>query len=114
MQVAMVKKDLSLIIKKLTERIVKNYQPEKIILFGSAARGRLDKDSDLDLAIIKKTTKRFYDRIGEVLKIVRPITPKPSIDFLVYTPSEFKQMRQDNYFVKDEIIRKGRVIYEQK
>lgn len=91
--------------------IVQTYKPDKIILFGSAAIGRMHEDSDFDLVIIKKTDKRFYDRIGEVLRIVRDISPKPPIDFLVYTPEEFNDMKEANYFVRDEIIEKGKVLY---
>lgn len=101
-------------VKKIIDRLVKNYKPEKIILFGSAVEGRMDKDSDLDIVIIKKTHRRFYDRIGEVLKTVRTITPKPPLDFLVYTPSEFERMRKESYFVKDEVVERGKVLYEKK
>lgn len=107
-------KSLRLKIQKITDQIVKNYQPEKIILFGSTAAGKMDEDSDLDLVIIKNTKKRFYDRIGEALKAVRSITPKPPIDFLVYTPYEFERMKKTNYFVKDEIVKRGEILYEQK
>ena len=110
----MSEKQLQNILQKIINRLVKGYQPEKIILFGSAASGNIHKDSDLDLALIKQTKKRFYDRIGEVLKIVRPITPKPPIDFLIYTPYEFEQMRANNYFVRNEIVKRGKVLYERK
>ena len=39
-------------IKAITEQIVKKYKPEKIILYGSAARGDFKKDSDIDMLII--------------------------------------------------------------
>jgi len=104
------------IIQKITSRIVEKYQPEKIILFGSAAAGKMHEDSDLDLVIIKKTNKRFYDRIGEVLHLLWAQRPTPGIgvDILVYTPTEFSQMCKDSYFVKDEVATKGKVLYEQK
>lgn len=110
----MSKKDLQEIAQRIINRIVKDYQPEKIILFGSAATGKIDKDSDLDLAIIKQTKKRFYDRIGEVLHLLWSNRPTPGIgtDVLVYTPQEFAQMQKDNYFVRDEIVKKGRILYE--
>jgi len=101
--------------KKLLQKIIKAlapYKPQKIILFGSAARNRLKENSDLDLIIIKDSKKDFYSRIGEVLRLVRDITPKPPIDFLVYTPSEFEKMKKENYFVKEEVLEKGKVLYE--
>lgn len=42
-------------IQRITDKIVKDYQPEKIILFGSYAWGKPTKDSDIDLMIIKET-----------------------------------------------------------
>lgn len=93
---------------RIAEVLAKNYQPEKIILFGSAVSGRVGEWSDLDMVIIKKTNKRFCDRIAEVLSLSEP---KEAVDFLVYTPEEFEDMAGWNYFVKDEIIDKGETLY---
>jgi predicted nucleotidyltransferase len=98
-------------LQRVTKIIVDKYQPERIILFGSAAGGNIYEDSDADLAVIKKTNKNFYDRIGEVSELVPHGIP---LDILVYTPEEFEQMRTDKYgyFVRDEILAKGKVLYE--
>ncbi len=85
------------------------YQPEKVIAFGSAIEGDVHEWSDLDLAIIKDTPKRFIDRLIEVALLVRSTI---ATDYLVYTPKEFEEMARDNYFVRDEIIGKGKVVYE--
>lgn len=98
------KKELDRIVKIL----VKDYQPEKIILFGSLVSGRLHEWSDIDLAIIKKTNKKFYQRIGEASALISHHFP---LDLLVYTPDEFNQMASYNYFVRDEIIKNGKVVY---
>lgn len=45
-------------IKRITKQIVKNYNPEKIILFGSFAYGKPKPSSDIDLLIIKKSRKK--------------------------------------------------------
>jgi predicted nucleotidyltransferase len=42
-------------VRKITKQIIEKYKPEKIILFGSAARDQLTPDSDADFLIIKKT-----------------------------------------------------------
>lgn len=78
------------------------------MVYGSMAGGNISQWSDLDLMIVKKTKKRFYDRIGEVLKIADPREP---IDVLVYTPEEYRQMSQDSWFVGEEINKKGKVLY---
>ena len=61
------------------------------------------------MAIIKKTKKQFIDRLIEVGHLV---DNRLAMDFLVYTPEEFKNMSESNYFVRDEIVAKGKVLYE--
>lgn len=96
-------------LKRITRVLKKKYKPEKIILFGSAAAGRVKRWSDLDIAVIKNTQKRFYDRIGEVLMLA---DPHEAVDFIVYTPQEFKDMQSYSWFVNEEIVKKGKVVYE--
>ena len=86
------------------------YQPEKVILFGSMAAGNVGDWSDIDLVIIKDTSLPFLQRLEEVaLLCLVPV----SVDYLVYTPNEFAQMIADNNpFVAKEIIQKGKVLYE--
>lgn len=97
-------------VQKVVNELVEHYQPEKIILFGSTVSGRTHRWSDIDLVAIKKTDKNFYDRIGEVSALISHETP---IDILVYTPEEFECMARENYFIKNEVIGKGKVLYEQ-
>lgn len=93
----------------IKKKMVRYYQPEKIIIFGSYASGNIKQTSDLDIAIIKKTSARFLDRLKEVALLTRP---KIGVDFLVYTPEEFKKMKeQENHFIKE--IEKGKVIYDE-
>lgn len=87
------------------------YSPETIILFGSLADGSVKETSDIDLVIIKETKKRFIDRIGEVIKICKPTV---AVDFIVYTPAEFNNLKDRGKFIKEEIIEKGKVVYEKK
>jgi predicted nucleotidyltransferase len=88
----------------------KEYKPEKIILFGSMASGNVGEWSDIDLAIIKNTSKPFMERLEEVtLLCLVPV----GVDYLVYTPDEFSQMLlENNPFIKGEIVDKGKIIYE--
>lgn len=98
-------------LQKIVNAIVSGYQPEKIILFGSAAAGRIHEDSDADLAVIKNTDRNFYDRISDVKSLIPHGIP---VDALVYTPEEVEKMRKDKYgyFMRDEILEKGKVLYE--
>lgn len=90
-------------------RALKEYHPEKIILFGSYARGEEDEYSDLDLVVIKKTRKRFLNRLKEVMILIKPTF---ALDILVYTPQEFKRLREERNSFIEQVIEKGKVIYE--
>ena len=103
------KQQLETELLRLVESIQHKYKPEKIIAFGSFVNGPIHEWSDLDLAIIKNTNKHFIDRLIEVAHL---IDNKLATDFVVYTPREFTEMARDNYFVREEIIGKGRVIYD--
>ncbi len=85
------------------------YQPEKIIAYGSFVCGDIHQWSDLDIAIVKKTDDRFLDRLKNVAFLIHS---RIATDVLVYTPSEFVEMGEDNYFVRDEIIKKGKTLYD--
>jgi predicted nucleotidyltransferase len=81
---------------------------EKILLIGSLVTGRTHSLSDIDLIIVKKTNKRFLERLDEFYTI---LMPKVAIDILVYSPAEFKKMSKDNLFVQ-YAIEKGKILYE--
>jgi len=85
------------------------YQPERVLLFGSLATGEVGAWSDIDLVIIKQTTQRFLDRTKHVMRLLRP---KVGVDILVYTPEEFDQLCRERPFFHTEILEKGRVLYE--
>jgi len=58
--------DISKEIQRITEQIIKEYKPDKIILFGSAARNDMKPDSDVDFLVIKKDSPLYgADRIRE-------------------------------------------------
>lgn len=97
-------------IKKITAQVIKNYQPEKIILFGSAARGDLNKDSDVDMLIIKETSEPRIDRIKKVLFSVDYNLP---FEPLIYTQRELEERKKlDDSFIL-EILTQGKILYEQ-
>jgi predicted nucleotidyltransferase len=101
--------DLNREIESVTEQIVEKYNPEKIILFGSAVRGELSADSDVDILIIKKDTPLYgADRIRQLSRLIERNIP---IDFLVYRPEEFeKRIEMGDPFLK-AIVREGKVLY---
>src|SRR3989338_9382463 len=98
--------DIERQIEDITKQIVKKYKPQKIILFGSAARGKFTPDSDLDFFIIKDDSRPGGERIYDVSGMFEHTI---ATDVLVYTPAEIKQCLQwGDPFVK-EILSSGKV-----
>ena len=83
--------------------------PERIIVFGSLATGDIHSWSDIDLVIVKQTNLPFLKRLHEMRQLLRP---KVGTDILVYTPEEFERLSRERAFVRNEIVHKGKVIYE--
>jgi predicted nucleotidyltransferase len=89
--------------------LIENYNPQRILLFGSLATGDVDEWSDVDLVIVKETSQRFLDRIREVLELLHP---RVGVDILVYTPEEFDRLTRERAFIQQEIVEKGRLLHE--
>lgn len=85
------------------------YQPERIYLFGSWARGEEDDLSDLDVVVIKSTPLPFFDRLREVQRLLP--AELGAVDVLVYTPEEFAGMEKEGNAFAELIIEEGRLIY---
>ena len=96
-------------VKRITNVLIKKYRPQKIILFGSLVRPKVHQWSDIDLVVVKKTKKRIYDRIGEVVSLC---DPEVAVDFIVYTPEEFEKMGKEEPFVYNEVVENGKILYE--
>lgn len=82
---------------------------EKVILFGTLAKGSVHEWSDIDLVIVERTQLPFFQRIKKVRKLLQP---KVGMDIMVYTPEEFAQLCADRPFFREEIIGKGEILYE--
>jgi len=89
--------------------LIENYNPQRILLFGSLATGDVDEWSDVDLVIVKETSQRFLDRIREVLELLHP---RVGVDILVYTPEEFDRLSCERAFIRQEVMEKGRLLYQ--
>jgi len=96
-------------IKQVAAKIARDYKPEKIILFGSYAWGRPHPDSDVDLFVVKKA-RNSWELARE---IDGSIFPRPfPLDLLLYTPQQIKKrVRMGDFFIQD-IVSKGKVLYE--
>jgi predicted nucleotidyltransferase len=106
------KRELEKELLRITDVLIRDYAPEKIILFGSLASGGAGEDSDIDLVIVKETGERFLERLHRVRLLTHP---NVGVDFLVYTEGEVRAMKQEGRrFMTKEIMEKGKVLYEKK
>lgn len=100
------------LLQEIAQRIVDNFDPEKVILFGSRSSGTPHTDSDVDLLVIVNVGGSSIQRAVEMKRVCRPrFVP---MDVLVKTPEEVAtQLRQGNFFLR-QILEQGRVLYERK
>jgi uncharacterized protein len=98
------------VIDSVTRSIVEHFHPERIILFGSQARGDARRDSDLDLCVIMETSERPVKRSIKIASIFKGrYWP---MDIVVYTPQEFDEWRQVKGFLIHTIDTEGKVLYD--
>ena len=99
------------IIGDFVDKLKKSYKPDLIILFGSRAAKDFNQDSDFDLLVVKNTRKRPIWRRVDVRRILSAEVP---LDVIVYTPSEFKQLKESGSAFLKQILKEGKIIYEKK
>jgi HEPN domain-containing protein/predicted nucleotidyltransferase len=99
-------------LKPITEKLIREYDPDRIILFGSYGREESDAESDIDLLIIKETPEEPLKRQMEVERILADrIVP---LDILVYTPEEVRLLYRIGSPFMEEVMRKGKVLFMRK
>lgn len=94
---------------EIIRRVVEVAAPERIILFGSAARGGMGPHSDVDLLIVKDApnlrslTGRIYQRLHGV---------GAAVDAVMVTPEDVRRYKDSHALVIKPALREGRVVYE--
>jgi predicted nucleotidyltransferase len=96
-------------ILELRDRIASEFQPQRIIMFGSYADGTQTEHSDLDLLIIMRYVGSGVRKAVEILNRVNPRIP---VDLVVRTPEEVQERIRANDLFLEEILNRGRVLYE--
>ena len=99
------------LIQRVVNKLVAEYAPQQVILFGSYAYGMPDEDSDIDLLIVKETEDPFIKRVSEARRAAKGAHTGISIDFFVLTPDEMNsRLWKGDHFI-EEILEKGRALY---
>ncbi len=95
-------------LKEISTFIKDKFHAYKVILFGSHAYGKPDKDSDIDLFVIMETNQRFPEQGAKIrLEIEENFLIDKPMDILVRTPLYVEQRLKGGNFFIQEIIQKG-------
>ena len=96
-------------IRQLCKRIAHEFNPEKIILFGSHAYGQPTPESDLDLLVVMQFEGDPLEQAVAMLNRLNVLLP---IDLLVRTPEQIRhRLEMGDSFMRD-ILERGKVMYE--
>jgi uncharacterized protein len=96
----------------IVARLVQRFEPEKIILFGSYARGDAREDSDIDLLVVAETDLPMRDRFPAVRSVLADFPA--AFDVFWKTPEEYRRWRNVVNHVVYFAEKYGRVSYERR
>ncbi len=96
-------------IDQVVKQIVEKFKPQKIILFGSYARGNPRPESDVDLLVVMDTSQK---ESKQSLEIRRHLGVMFGMDLIVHTPKHLKErVDMGDWFLRD-VLKEGKVLYE--
>jgi predicted nucleotidyltransferase len=96
-------------IEHVVEQIVEKFKPQKIILFGSYARGNSRPESDVDMLVAMDTSLR---EVQQAIQISQQIEYRFGLDLIVHTSKHLaERVKMGDWFLR-EVLGKGKVLYE--
>jgi predicted nucleotidyltransferase len=96
-------------IEELSRRIGREFHADRVVLFGSYARGAVTEDSDVDLLVILPFEGKSVIQSVEIRMRLRPAFP---VDLIVRTPEKVRErLAMGDDFIR-EILEEGKVLYE--
>ena len=98
------------LLPEITQRLLAVSDPEKIILFGSYARGDYGPDSDLDLMVVLQTVRSTREESTRLRRALRGLLVP--IDILVATPEQLERHRNTVGLIYRTVLSEGEILYE--
>ena len=96
-------------IKKYVRKLVQQFQPERVVMFGSYASGNPRADSDVDLLVVVRHTGAAAEQAARIRQGIRAGFP---LDIIVRSPTAIqKRLAMGDAFIR-EILEKGKVLHE--
>ena len=105
----MAKKAIEKIIDQMVRRIVEKFHPDRVILFGSHARGSADSDSDVDLLVVMPVSDSKRSSQLDIRRALREI--RAPVDVIVTTPEEFEWRREVVGTIEYPAVKEGKLVY---
>ena len=99
-----------ILMQEIVRRIVRQASPQRVILFGSRARGDARPESDLDLLVVAKDPRPRAARASELYSVLSDIPI--AMDILVYQPDEILEWSNVPQAFVTTAVREGRLLYE--
>jgi uncharacterized protein len=96
-------------LQEIIRRVVQVTQPERIILFGSAVRGEMGPNSDVDLLVVKAGEFDQGRLTGEVYMHLHGVGE--AVDVILVTPEQVERYRNTHYLVIAPALREGKEVY---
>jgi uncharacterized protein len=100
------------LVREIVRRIVETAQPEKVVLFGSRARGDARPNSDIDLLVITESDEPRYRRSAPLYVALADLPVE--VEVMVYTPQEVEEWTLVPQAFVTTAVREGTTIYERR
>jgi len=97
-------------IARLARPVFDRYNIERAVLFGSFATGHQSRRSDVDLILVQRTKRRYFDRFEGLLRDLYRAIPGREIECFIYTPDELASISHRSFVRR--ALKEGTVIYE--
>jgi predicted nucleotidyltransferase len=97
------------ILAEIIQRVVEAAQPDKIILFGSAARGEMGLNSDIDLLVIKSGRFNHWRLLTTIYRHLRG--DLAAVEVVLATSDDIKRYGHSPYLIYYPALREGKVVY---
>jgi predicted nucleotidyltransferase len=99
------------VLADVVRRVVEAAQPDKIILFGSAARGEMGPNSDLDLLVIKGGKFNYWRLLTDIYSHLAEVDAAVDFDVVLVTPEDVERYRDTHCLVICPALKEGKVVY---
>lgn len=107
----MQKSTQSIMLKRIVNTIVESVHPERIILFGSRARGNYKNDSDFDFMVVKQGVKNEREISRRIYRALFEKKIAAPVDVIVVDTNKLKKNKEKSHLVYFWALKEGKILY---